>query len=278
MKKITFPDELNLKDLQAIQIFEYQSAKDIIKQQIILNQNTFSFLMEGNKEVVFDSSALSIDNSQFLIMKSGHCLMTEKLSNHKVYISVLLFFPNDHLLKFIQKNEINIKQPVDFNSVFSFSKDEFIQGYVKSLLDISKFSKAIQNKILLVKFEEIMIYLTSKYGTDFLGALIEKNNKSSQRLIQIVEANWMSKLTLKDLAFLCNMSVSTFKREFTKIYAESPIKWSLNKRLEHAHYLINHKNKISSEIYAEVGFESLSSFIQAYKSKYGMTPKQHFKN
>jgi AraC-like DNA-binding protein len=278
MKTITFPDELNLKDLQSIQIFEYQSARDIIKQQIILNQNTFSFLTEGNKEVVFDSSNLSINNSQFLIMKSGHCLMTEKLSHQKAYRSVLLFFSNDHLMKFIQKNEINIKQPVEFKSVFSFKKDEFIQGYLKSLLDISKFSKEIQNKLLFVKFEEIMIYLTLKYGTEFLCALIEKNNKSTQRLIQIVEANWMNKLTLKELAFLSNMSVSTFKREFEIHYAESPIKWFLNKRLAYAHHLLSNKIKSSTEIYLEVGYENLSSFIQAYKSKYGITPKQHYKN
>ena len=275
MKKITFPDELNLKDLQSIQIFEYENAKDIIKQQIILNQNTISFLIEGNKEVVFDNSTLSIDNSKFLIMKSGNCLMTEKISNHKVYRSVLLFFPNHHLLKFIQKNEINLKQPVDFKSVFSFNKDEFIQGYIKSLLDISKFSKEIQNKLLLIKFEEIMIYLTSKYGTEFLCALIEKNNKSSQRL---VESNWMSKLSLKELAFLSNMSVSTFKREFEIYYAESPIKWFKNKRIEYAHHLLFKEHKTSSEIYLEVGYENLSSFIQAYKSKYGMTPKKHNKN
>jgi AraC-like DNA-binding protein len=39
--------------------------------------------------------------------------------------------------------------------------------------------------------------------------------------------------------------------------------------------LLNQKHKKSSEIYFEVGYENLSSFIQAYKSKYNKTPKQH---
>lgn len=132
--------------------------------------------------------------------------------------------------------------------------------------------------MLEVKFEEIILYLTEKYGTEFLYSFSEKSNDTSQKFIQTVETNWMSKLTLKELAFLCNMSVSTFKREFEKYYAESPIKWFQNKRLEYAHHLLNKEQKKSSEIYLEVGYENLSSFIQAYKSKYGITPKQHHKD
>jgi AraC-like DNA-binding protein len=278
MKTITLPNELNIGSLQSVQIFDYSSSKEIARQQIILNQNAFSFLIEGNKEVVFDNSTLSIDNSKFLIMKSGHCLMTEKLSYIRNYRSVLLFFSSETLLKFIRKSELNRNELSEYKSVYSFKYDEFIQRFVNSLIDISKLSKNIQKRILEVKFEEIILYLTEIYGTDFLYSLSENSNDTSQKFIQTVETNWMSKLTLKELAFLCNMSVSSFKREFEKHYAESPIKWFQNKRLEYAHHLLYQEQKSSSEIYFDIGYESLSSFIQAYKSKYGITPKQHHKD
>lgn len=278
MKIITLPDELNLENSQSVQVFDYRSSQEIAKQQIILNQNTFSFLTEGTKEVVFDNSALSIDNSKFLIMRSGHCLMTEKLSNIRNYRSVLLFFTSETLLKFIRKIELNKAESTEYKSVYSFGYDEFIQRFVNSLLDISKLSKDIQKKLLEVKFEEIMLYLTEIYGTKFLYSLIANSNDITQKFIRTIESNLLSKLTLKELAFLCDMSVSTFKREFEKHYSESPIKWFQNKRLEQAHYLLNQEQKSSSEIYFEVGYENLSSFIQAYKSKYGITPKQHHKN
>lgn len=277
MKTITLPNELNLDNSEPVQIFDYSSSKEIAKQQIILNQNTFSFLMEGNKEVVFDNSTLSIDNSKFLIMKSGHCLMTEKLSDTRNYRSVLLFFSNEMLLEFIKKNELNKTELSEYKSVYSFKYNEFIQRFVNSLLDISILSKNIQKRMLQVKFEEIMLYLTEIYGTEFLISLLEKSNYTSQKFVQTIETNWMSKLTLKELAFLCNMSVSTFKREFEKHYAVSPIKWFQNKRLEYANHLLYKEQKSSSEIYFKVGYENLSSFIQAYKSKYGVTPKQHHK-
>jgi AraC-like DNA-binding protein len=275
MNIIKLPESLNFEKSQAVQVYDYCSSKEISKQQIILNQNTFSFLIEGNKEVIFDNSDLSIDNRKFLIMKSGHCLMTEKLSEIKNYRSILLFFTNETLSKFIQKFELNNTELKDYKSVHSFEYDKFIKRFVDSLIDISKLSKTIQKKIIEVKFEEIMLYLAELHGTHILYSLTSNNDNLTQNFTRTVESNQLKKLTLKELAFLCNMSVSTFKREFEKHYSESPIKWFQNKRLEHAYYLLNQKKKKSSEIYFEVGYENLSSFIQAYKSKYNITPKQH---
>ena len=85
MKTITLPDELNLNPSLSIGVYNYESNQEISKQQILLNKNTFSFLQEGTKEVFFDNSSYSINNDQFLLMKSGHCLMTEKLSNVAEY-------------------------------------------------------------------------------------------------------------------------------------------------------------------------------------------------
>lgn len=277
MNTITLPDQLNLEHSEAVQVFNYCSSQDISKQQIILNQNTFSFLIEGTKEVVFDNSTLSINNSKFLIMKAGHCLMSEKLSTVQNYNSVLLFFSNEILLKYIEKNEAQTHQSAKHKSVYAFDYDSFIHGFVQSLLGISKLTKDIQKKLLAVKFEEIILYLTALHGTDFLYALCEKTKDTSKNFIKTVETNYLSKLTLKELSFLSNMSISTFKREFKKHYNESPIKWFQNKRLEHAHYLLNQEQKTATEIYFEMGYENLSSFIQAYKSKYGRTPKQNSK-
>ncbi len=278
MKTITLPDELNLSSSKSIQVFDYCSSREISRQQIILNQNTFSFLIEGTKEVVFDSSTLSIDNSSFLIMKSGHCLMTERLSEVRNYRSILLFFTNDMIQRFIHKNQLSSVKAAAYRSVFSFSSDDFIRRFVDSLLDISRLPSEAQRRLLDVKFDEIMLYLIAIFGVEFLHSFMENSDDISQKFRRTIESNQLVKLTVKELAFLCNMSVSTFKREFNSLYSDSPIRWFQNKRLERAHYLINTEKKTSTEIYLEVGYESLSSFIQAYKSKYGTTPKQQHRN
>lgn len=273
MKLITLPNDLNLDASASIQIFDYCSSQEIARQQIVLNQYVFSFLLDGVKEVVFDDAMQVIDPSSFLLMKAGHCLMTEKLSKHSTYRSVLFFFSKEDIQKFAQKIELNPPQTQEYQSIHSFAYDDFILRYVASLLDIDKLSTEAQHRLLAVKFDEIMWYLIEVYGMDLLYSLLHHND-STQKFTRTIESNKHHKLTLKELAFLCNMSVSTFKRTFEKHYAESPMQWFQNKRLDYAHYLLHFEKKTASEIYLEIGYESLSSFIQAYKIKFGVTPKQ----
>ena len=279
MNTITLPDELALNSKLSIEVYDYESTQEISKQQILLNKNTFSFLQEGTKEVFFDNSSYAINNSQFLLMKSGNCLMTEKLSNvEEYYRSVLLFFSNEDVLKFIRKFELNTPDSKNYYSTYSFSYDVFIKRFVESLLDISKLSKKIQSRILETKFEEIMLYLVEFKGVEFLYSLISNSNNEHQKFIQTIESNQLNKLTIKELSFISNMSVSTFKREFEKHFRSTPSKWFQEKRLEHAAFLLKNNSKRPSDIFEEIGYETLSNFTQAFKLKFGLTPKQYQSN
>ena len=279
MKTINLPDELNLDSSLSINLYDYESLNEISKQQILLNKNTFSFLQDGTKEVYFDNSSYAIDNSQFLLMKSGHCLMTEKLSNEsKYYRSLLFFFSNEEVLKFIRKFELETSTRKTLYSTYLFEYDSFISRFVQSLLDISKLSKSLQEKILKTKFEEIVLYLIELKGVDFLYSIINNSDNQSQKFIQTVESNRLNKLTIKELSFLSNMSVSTFKREFEKHFHNSPSKWFQDKRLEHSAFLLKNESKRPSDIFEEIGYENLSNFIQAFKLKYDVTPKQYQSN
>jgi|TARA_B110000977_G_scaffold57992_1_gene78837 AraC-like DNA-binding protein len=279
MNTITLPDELALNSKLSIEVYDYESTQEISKQQILLNKNTFSFLQEGTKEVFFDNSSYAINNSQFLLMKSGNCLMTEKLSNvEEYYRSVLLFFSNEDVLKFIRKFELNAPDSKNYYSTYSFNYDVFIKRFVESLLDISKLSKKIQSRILETKFEEIMLYLVEFKGVEFLYSLISNSSNEHQKFIQTIESNQLNKLTIKELSFISNMSVSTFKREFEKHFRSTPSKWFQEKRLEHAAFLLKNNSKRPSDIFEEIGYETLSNFTQAFKLKFGLTPKQYQSN
>ncbi|MBC2845681.1 helix-turn-helix domain-containing protein [Winogradskyella flava] len=277
MKTITLPDQLNLSSSKSIVIYDYKSITEISKQQILLNKNTFSFLQEGTKEVFFDNSAYAIDNSQFLLMKSGHCLMTEKLSNDSEhYRSVLFFFSNEEVFNFLRKFKLETSSnSKKLYSTYSFNYDSFIKRFVESLLDISKLSKSIQDNILKIKLEEILLYLADFKGLDFVYSLIQNSDNQNQKFIETIENNRLNKLTIKELSFLSNMSVSTFKREFEKNFHSSPSKWFQDKRLEHSAFLLKNELKRPSDIFEEIGYENLSNFIQAFKSKFGVTPKQY---
>jgi len=275
MEEIKIPDAIFEQSNSDVQIFDYRSSRNLDKQLINLTKHTFSFLVEGQKEVVGHQNFISAIDTSFLLMQKGRCIMTEKLSsNNNQYRSILLFFSNNILLDLIKKYDFNIKKGQFQKSVFSFDYDDYLKNYLKNIVKISKLPQKTQGNLLAIKLEEILIYLVEKNGSDFITSLLENNNQQSRKLISIVETHKLNKLSINELAFLCNMSVSTFKREFTKQYQLSPIKWFQDQRLEYASVLLTKENKRPSDIYMEVGYENLSSFIQAFKSKFGQTPKQ----
>ena len=71
---------------------------------------------------------------------------------------------------------------------------------------------------------------------------------------------------MEEIAFLCNMSLSTFKRHFIKEYKVSPGKWFQDKRLQKAKETLEKGNLKPSDIYLDFGYNNLSNFSIAYKT------------
>jgi len=271
----TFTNDIT-GDVTDIQIVDYRAAKECSKQQVNLSMNTFSILLEGHKEVFSDTTPISISNSEFLLMRAGKCLMTEKFtaSNHG-YRSMLLFFSNEAIFRFSRKYELALSRTAERRAVRSIPFDAFVHAFVASLAEVNKRSPEVRDKVLEVKFEELMLYLTDTLGPAFLESLLIDLDDHTFHFLNVVEHNKLNKLTLKELAFLSNMSVSTFKREFEKRFQASPGKWFQERRLEYAAFLLKNESRRPSDIYQDMGYDSLTNFIQAFKTKFGQTPKQY---
>ena len=238
--------------------------------------NTFSFLLEGSKEVFSDVKSTAISNSEFLLMKAGNCLMTEKFADiHHGYRSILFFFSNEAIFQFSRKYAITLSKSGVRKTIQSIPFNPYLRSFVESLVELNQLPEENKRDVLQVKFEELMLYLTATLGSDFLESLVVDVNDYDFHFQEVVEHNKLNKLTLNELAFLANMSLSTFKRKFENHFHTSPSKWFQEQRLDYAARLLKNEQKRPSDIYLEVGYDSLTNFIQAFKSKFGTTPKQY---
>lgn len=274
MNILQIPDNLTIDTGNKIQIFDYRITSPNIKNKVVLTKNVFSFLQEGKKGIITEEKATKIDNQEFLIIGSGNCLMTENTSEKNIYRSILFFFDDAVLSDFCNDAGITRAKTHTYQPYTTCMYDDYIRQFVQSLIYIRQNNLQEQKGLLKAKFEEIMHYLLNKSGVDFIYSMLFFLGDDKKDFARIIESNKLNNLTIQELAFLCNMSVSTFKRNFTEHYQTSPIKWFQQKRLEYAAYLLNIEKRRPSDIYMEIGFESLSSFIQAFKQKYDVTPKQ----
>lgn len=275
MKTVILPEALVPYETADVLAHDYSAQQESTKQQVDLSMNTFSFLMEGYKEVHSDVKSIAISNTEFLLMKSGKCLMTEKLTGtNNSYRSVLFFFSNEAVLQFVKKYSISLSKSAEKKTIQSIPFNRYLRSFAESLTGLNDLSSSSRNRVLQVKLEELLLYLIDKLGNGFLEPLITSVNDYDLHFQEVIANNKLNKLTLNELAFLCNMSLSTFKRTFEKNYQVSPSKWFQERRLEHSAILLKNQQKRPSDIYLEIGYESLTNFIQAFKSKYGVTPKQ----
>lgn len=262
-------------------IYDFKMTEKVIKSKVNLTMNMFSFLQTGHKKVHIEESFLEINNNQSVLIKAGNCLFTEVLDNDQIYFCKLFFFNNNSILTFLNKYSAILPQSNNIEpnkAYFVIENDSYINSFITSINTILKQNTKAQEYFLALKFEEIMLYLSEKYGTNFIYFLKTIVSNESKSLVKkIVEANALSNLSLNEIAFLTNMSLSTFKRNFAKEYNCKPGTYLKQKRLAGAKKILEEGNKKPSEIFNQFGYSSLSNFSIAFKNEFGYSPKQIIK-
>ncbi|MEE9348783.1 MAG: AraC family transcriptional regulator [Flavobacteriaceae bacterium] len=256
-------------------IHDFKMTSDVVKSKVNLNLHLFSFLQSGSKQVHFSDNSVAVNPDQSVLLKKGNCLMTELLMDDQIYFCKLLFFSSQSLHDFLSKHgKLERTNTLTTDDYFTIKNDTYINTFVDSLNAIQKMKSKFASDLLQVKFEELLLYLLSLYGNSFelfLRTLVSNKEESSFKTI--VETNSLSNLKLEEIAFLCNMSLSTFKRYFIKEFNESPGKWLKEKRLNRAKELLVEGLK-PSEIYYDLGYNNLSNFSIAFKKQFEISPKE----
>ncbi|MCW5961586.1 MAG: helix-turn-helix transcriptional regulator [Pyrinomonadaceae bacterium] len=254
-------------------VYDFKMTNDVFKSKVNLEMNMFSFLQVGRKQVHFAGTSVAVNKDQSLLLKKGNWLWTELLDTEAVYYCKLLFFSEKILREFLKKHTESKEVRKKRSPYFIIRNDAYIASYIDSLTIINRTSAVSIENLLAVKFEELMLYLLQKYGRKFESYLNSLIVSKSSPFKKIVESKIHSNLKLEEIAFLCNMSLSTFKRHFIREFKMSPGKWIQNERLQKAKEMLE-KGKKPSEVYFNFGYSDLSNFSIAFKNKFGISPKE----
>lgn len=267
-----FPDALSEKV-----IFHYYSARpSAARMRGILHRNAISLVIQGEKKIHFAEKTMNINDGEFHFLSAGNCLVPMEFIKHQVFSIILLFFDDSTLQEIIAKHrgwQAGVADtPLPYLSI---PKDDFIRNYITSLqwlIHQPHFSAGMK----LLKFEELILYLLEKHPSALMSFQRKPHDDDAERkLRQVMETNITNNLSVEELAFLCNISVSTFKRRFTKVYGTSPNKWLLMRRMEIAASLLQHSSEKPSEVFYKIGYQNHSSFSESFKQVYGSTPREY---
>jgi AraC-like DNA-binding protein len=254
-------------------VYDLQMSNNVVKSRVNLGMNMFSFLKVGKKQVHFAGTSVAVNKDQSLLLKKGNWLWTELLDTQANYCCKLFFFSEKKLLEFLEKYSQNKQTGNDDQPYFIIRNDEYINSYLNSLSTIMEAPAIFMENLLSIKFEELMLYLLQKYGRNFESYLHSLIINEGSPFKKIVESKIHSNLKLEEISFLCNMSLSTFKRHFINEYNAAPGKWLQQKRLLKAKETLEQGELKPSEIYSDFGYNNLSNFSIAFKKEFGLNPK-----
>lgn len=152
--------------------------------------------------------------------------------------------------------------------------NEFLQGYFQSIVPYARSSGAAMTDemgILKVKEGVKLLLLAMPALRNFLFDFSEPHKIDLEKFML---RNFHFNLPVEKFAQLTGRSLAGFKRDFQKTFAMAPRQWLQDKRLTEARRLIEHQHRKPSNIYLDLGFESLSHFSHSFKKKFGKAPTE----
>ncbi|RPD45375.1 AraC family transcriptional regulator [Hymenobacter sediminis] len=186
---------------------------------------------------------------------------------------ISLFLDQETLRHYATENSIPKQSAYKGSAMLDLTSNAFLKGFFDSLLPYIDHPKRLNAKIAELKTYEA-IELLLQTGDVYRKFLFDFQEPHKIDLETYMNHNFKYNIPLISFAKLAGRSLSTFKRDFKKIFDTTPEKWLQHKRLEQAHYLISQKEMRPSEVYLEVGFENLSHFSFAFKKAFGLTPTE----
>lgn len=164
-----------------------------------------------------------------------------------------------------------------------FSKEEHpaIAGETERLMNTFRTAsdhRELQTIACLTRiFSDI---LEQKFYAVSQGALPSDSPHIEQikTVLDYIESNFSSQLTLADMAKKLNLNANYFCRIFRSLLHQSPMDYVNFYRIEQASYLLESTDLPITLIGAECGFSESSYFTKVFKKYKGVSPRQYRKS
>lgn len=229
------------------------------------------FISGETKIVQADATHVFKKGDIFLIPRNQLATIINYPKDGQPHKTVVMHLTADKLKNFYA--DMDVKPDVQHSQkIQCFNNHPLLESCLSSLIPYFEMPEIPENIASLKITEAISILRAIDKKIDNILANFEDPGKID--LAEYMEKNFMFNLPLEKFGYLTGRSLTTFKRDFSKIFNLTPQRWLTKKRLELAHYQFVEKGMKPTEVCYEVGFENLSHFSYAFKKQFGYAPTE----
>lgn len=219
---------------------------------------------DGNKATVF------CEGDTILYRKNYLAKFIKQPAENGMFRAIGILFDKDTLWNFSKQYHYeNLASTPRGSAVSRVEPNALLQHYLNAL--IPYFDTPISEQLIALKKQEALMLLLQA-NPELKNILLDFSTPGKIDLEAFMNKNFKFNVEMKRLAYLTGRSLATFKRDFEKTFQTSPNRWLQQHRLQEAYYLIKEKKQKPSDVYLEVGFESLSHFSYSFKQHFGQNP------
>jgi len=266
--------------------FEYQDKVLIEKikigtpfkyEAIFQNGGCFIYFKEKGPKLYSSMENIQLNGQEAVLLNCGnHFLeLLKEAENEQVEVIIVHLFP-EILKKLYIKELPKIREKhIKSKPRQVVAANDIISKFIDSLEFYFQNPTLVNNDLLELKIKELILLLIQSKNVASILELI--NNLYSAKAVQvkeIIKLHLYSNLTLEELAKLCHLSLSSFKREFKKEFDDSPTNYIISKKLEKAKELLLMTDLSISEIAYEVGFNDPLYFTRIFTKRGGISPSK----
>ncbi|UII18998.1 helix-turn-helix domain-containing protein [Fulvivirga ligni] len=242
-------------------------------------QACFLYMRNGEMQFQFQDAHTDIPANHALLLNCIHPgKQIKDINNSDGEIVIVTFHPD--ILKKIYEKELPVifqkNSQISNQSNSRVNNDFLIQKYIEGLLFYFENPSMVNDEILILKLKEIILLLSQTSNASTIQVILSQLfSPTTYTIKHIVEANLFSQINVEELAERTNLSLSSFKREFKKLYNDSPASYIKNKKLERAAELLIISNERITDIAFDCGFNDLANFTKSFHDKFGHTPTDY---
>ena len=277
---IRVPSLIHAGEFQSLKIQDmtfvaYRNQDPPLKNEVFFEEHAVIFVLEGEKKFVSPTQTIHVRKGNIVFIRRGYYLMQETIDTN--YRSLVFFFNEKLLKEFVGLHfELFEKTSIvngDASTLLVFEITQSLNKFTESIFPYFHSETPYLNHFLRLKLQELLLHILEiDVSGQFKSILFSLYKGEKVDLEYLMNSYYLKPLSLEELSRLSGRSLSAFKRDFQKQFNNSPAFWIKNKRLEYAGLQLEKTHKNVSEISMEIGYESVSHFIKAYKEKFGQTP------
>ena len=258
----------------------YDCPQMVSKARFYIECNYIAYVISGRRIFHKNDKNWELKEGTCVFVKNG-TIISEKPGDEDWCVMVF-FVPDFFLKQLLTENQrtlpLNNSMEAEDEMLIPLDVSELSKSFFISMLPYFTQTPQPPENLIELKFKELVLSLlaNTKNG-HFLKYLNSLNNGRIPSLQEIMYNNYTFNLSIEEYAKLACRSVPTFKREFKRIFNDSPAKWVMKQRLNLAGRLLENSKLSISEIGYECGFENQTHFSRVFKQKMGTAPLQ-FRN